>query len=533
MNDDDRQGLLDFLSQPGSYAEPTTTVERVDTHISQVFLTDRHAYKLKKPVAFEFLDFRTREARRLACLEELRINRRLAPDVYLGAVAVTLDRRRRFRWAGPQDEPVDWLVKMRRLPESQRLDRLLVDGRLAPADLDELATTLLRFYQSLPPLPVSADTYLAQLERHVAGNRRDLETIMSGESSRAVVATHSGQRRLLRLWPERWRTRVCDGRIVEGHGDLRPEHVYLTPRPIVIDGIEFNAEFRQLDVLDELCFLWVECERLGAGDVGRTIVERYERETQDRPPEGVVEFYRSYRACVRAKVAALRAVQQAGGEREESLASARAYLTLAREALGRHAAPLLVVVRGLSGVGKSLVAGRLAETLDADWLQTDALRASTSELQATPPQEAPADDARFATGRYAPTARRAVYARLLERADEALSAGRSVVLDGAFLAADLRAQAARRAVERSAAFLELTCRCSAELAAERVSERLAAGADRSEMRPEWLALQAREEEPCEPTWPARSIDTSGDSADVVRSALDAVRDRCGESSRGL
>lgn len=526
--DDEWDGLVEFLARPGSHADRPQRVERIDTHISSVFLTERFAYKLKKRVAFEFLDFRTLAARQAACREEVRVNRRLAPDIYLGVEGLARDAAGRVRWAGPRDEACEWVVKMRRLPVAARLDRLLAQRQLTETELREFIDTLLAFYQRLPPLPVSAPAYLSQLAHHVDGNDAELSGACYPVSAASVRRVHDAQRRMLRLWPERWACRVCDGRIIEGHGDLRPEHVYLLPRPVVIDAIEFNAEFRRLDVLDELCFLAVESEMLGAGEFGRRVLARYGAESGDRPAPGVGEFYRSYRACVRAKVAWLRSRQTQGEEQRTAQETAGSYVAVAETALGGFARPWLVVVRGRSGTGKSAIAGALAEPLVATLLRTDEVR---REVQPTAGDATSSPTSwTFGQGRYSAERREAVYGELLQRATQLLGVGRSAILDGTFLDASSRRAAATLAESLGANFLETTCRCSDELAQRRVLERLERGGDPSEIQPEWLAAQARQETPCTPAWPTCLIDTERPQETTVAQALDAARrelDRAG------
>jgi len=520
---DDWEQLIEFLSRASSYPERPKQVERIDTHISAVFLTERYVYKLKKRVFFDFLDFRTAASRQVACDEEIRLNRRLAPDVYLGVEGLARDHAGRYHWATSNDEACEWVVKMRRLPQASRLDQLLVKGQLREPDVRGLTQMLLRFYQQLPPRPVRADAYLEQLARHVEGNDLELSRGTSVVPQPIVRRVHDAQRRLLRLWPERWASRVCDGRIVEGHGDLRPEHIYLLPQPVIIDAIEFNAEFRRLDVLDELSFLAVECEMLGAGDWGRQIVACYCQGANDWPAPGVLEFYRSYRACVRAKVALLRSRQATGDEGRQASELSRRYLQVADDVLEEFAQPWLVVVRGRSGTGKSLIATRVAERLVGDLIQTDQLR---GELFGDLSHVDCGSTEAFGEGKYAPRRRQEVYVRMSALAAERLAAGRSVILDGTFLQAETRRSAAQLATDHRAKFLEITCHCSDEEARRRIQERLARGVDASEFRPEWLAAQAREENPCDPAWSVCALDTQRSLEELERTLFDTLRSMC-------
>ena len=321
--------LVEWLLRPEAYAERPAGVTLVETHISWVFLTDRYAYKLKKPVHFEFLDFSTLAARRVACEQEVRLNRRLAPDVYLGLAAVERDSGGNFTLVEPEPaarssdsgavasngEPVsDWLVKMRRLPVNRTLAELVRAGQLGCADTERLIACLTDFYRRAAPLPLEPQPYRAALERHVRANRAELlncenvepEQTTCGLSPSAVRRIHAAQLQLLMLRPELFDVRVRAGRIVDGHGDLRPEHIYLLPEPAIIDCLEFSDELRHADVADELSFLAEECDFIGAGELGRRLAGQVLARLGDQPPAELLAFYRSYRACVRAKVAALR-----------------------------------------------------------------------------------------------------------------------------------------------------------------------------------------------------------------------------------
>jgi aminoglycoside phosphotransferase family enzyme/predicted kinase len=497
------------------YPGNTQPVECHETHISHVFLTDRFAYKLKKPVRFEFVDFATPQARRRACEAEVRLNRRLAPDVYLGVVPITAGAAGRPRLGG-EGPAIDWVVKMRRLPAQCALDVLLRSGELMAADLDAVARLLVRFYTQAAPLVLPTGEYRRKIEAHVRANRDELLRSVHGLPSAVVRRVHAAQLRLVMLAPNVLDDRVRDGRIVDGHGDLRPEHIYLVPQPIAIDCIEFSDELRTIDVADELAFFDMECQRLGADSVGRRVREAYERESGDRPPDVLWDFYVTYRACVRAKVAALRAVQLLAERRGPALDEARQYLALA----DRHAALLgpsvVVVVRGTSGSGKSTLATAVADALGIELLQTDQVRRdlfppsagapSVGALSAgTPPAGPPAA---YGEGVYRPQSRQQVYHEMHRRAAVLVGQGLSVVLDGTYLSARLRTEAVQIARQHGAVPLLVQCHCPADTARERIGERAAAGRTLSNAVPATLAGQQEEDEPDPPGLPTLRVDTT-------------------------
>ena len=323
-----------FLSRPESYSEPTKAVDVLETHMSWVFLTETTAWKLKKPVRSRYLDFSTEAARRLDCEEELRLNRRLSEGVYLGSVPLALDADRGL-CLGAGDNVVDWLVKMRRLPGERMLDRLLRERMLRCEDLVRAIERLARFYRDAAPVSMLPAQYRARFVAEIAENRRELGAPVYGLPLESIEATCAQQLALLERQPGLFDERVFTGRIVEAHGDLRPEHICLEENPQIIDCLEFSRELRLLDPVDELGFLALECERLGAPELATTIFGTYTAVTGDAPPAVLVHFYQSYRACVRAKIAIRHLADTAPREPAKWPAQARAYLTLARGHLER------------------------------------------------------------------------------------------------------------------------------------------------------------------------------------------------------
>jgi aminoglycoside phosphotransferase family enzyme len=318
-----------FLAQPQTYAEPTLRVDTVETHMSWVFLTDRHAWKLKKPVRQSYLDFSTEAARRHYCAEELRLNRRLARDVYLETVPLTVDADGRLR-LGPHGIVVDWLVKMRRLPAERMLDRMIRSGAVHADDVRRVVGTLCRFYREATPAPLDEPEYRERFATGIASNRLELGAREFALPIDAIEPVCARQRAFLDRAAALFDGRVRGGHIVEAHGDLRPEHICLEQPPQIIDCLEFSLDFRILDTADELAFLALECERLGAAWMRQSIVETYAEMSGDAPPDALVHFYQSFRACVRAKIAIWHLKEPALTDPSKWTTQARDYLRLAR-----------------------------------------------------------------------------------------------------------------------------------------------------------------------------------------------------------
>jgi uncharacterized protein len=263
------------------------------------------ALKLKKAVRHPFLDFSTLEAREFYCREELRLNSRLAPGIYRGLLAL---RWCQGVWAlvpeeqvGGHGQTVDWLVLMRRLPAHQMLSRRIAEATVTADDIDALASSLIDFYRQAQAVEVAGEDYVAGFQREQVVNRVILlrpQFHLEG----AAQALDRFDSALLRHRPA-LHERAARGRIVDGHGDLRPEHVCLLPTPVVIDCLEFNARLRQVDMFDELAFLGLECEMAGASWIGPRLIDACARGLADAPPPTLVPLYTAYRALLRARLA--------------------------------------------------------------------------------------------------------------------------------------------------------------------------------------------------------------------------------------
>lgn len=297
------QAKIDALNDPSTYPDSTSCIKAIETHCAWVFLTDAYAYKLKKPMRLDRMDNLLLSSRRHNCLEELRLNRRLAPGTYLDVVALRLARAGGLSLRGG-DEPVEWLVKMRRLRSDLLLDRALDSGNVSATSIRSVAELLARFYRAQPSVPMTGIEYLRRIERAVELNGhalRQAELALPGASVAAAIAP---QREFLGDRSNLLEARADAGRIIEGHGDLKPEHIYLGVPPCVIDCLEFDRDLRILDPLEELAFLSLECERLGASWIGREMIDVYLAESADHFDLALFDFYVRRRATQRSLTAA-------------------------------------------------------------------------------------------------------------------------------------------------------------------------------------------------------------------------------------
>ncbi|MCL5778688.1 hypothetical protein M1105_17050 [Limibaculum sp. FT325] len=287
------------LSAPEIYSV-AGPVEVRETSKAWVFLAADRAYKLKKQVRTSFLDYSTIEARRIICEEEVRLNRRLAPDVYRGVARLTVENGRGLVLDG-NGPVVDWLVVMRRLRDSDMLDRAIATGTATPDRIEAVATRLAAFYRSLEPAEVDAAGHLARFAHELDENGRVLALQAFTSVAERGAAINAELVALLRDEPDLVKGRVIEGRVVEGHGDLRPEHVCLDDPPVVIDCLEFSRPLRLVDPFDELAYLGMECSVLGAASIGPALIRRCGEIMQDDPTPRLIAFYTAYRAMLRAR----------------------------------------------------------------------------------------------------------------------------------------------------------------------------------------------------------------------------------------
>jgi aminoglycoside phosphotransferase family enzyme len=292
---------VEFLSQPTAYAQTPAQVTCRETHMSWVFLAGDKVYKLKKPVRFPYLDFSTLARREAACRAELRLNRRLAPDVYLDVAPLT-DAASRLAIGG-SGTVVDWLVIMRRLDDQDTLERAIEEGRIATWQLDRLIATLVEFYRHAEPSRLAPMVHLNDWQQSLSFNRRVLLDAGFGIPAGQVRRIDRIQRLFLKCRRKMLLQRLHGRHIVDGHGDLRPEHIWLGDPVRIIDCLEFNPRLRAVDPFDEIAFLSLECERLGAPWVGRYIKQRAERGLNDGLSGELFLFYRCHRATLRARLA--------------------------------------------------------------------------------------------------------------------------------------------------------------------------------------------------------------------------------------
>jgi aminoglycoside phosphotransferase family enzyme len=285
------------------YPEHPAAVETIETHFAWVFLAGERACKLKKPVNVPGMDLRTLDARRLSCAEELRLNRRLAPDVYLDVVPLVRGADATLHLGG-EGATVDWLVRMRRLPAALMLDRAIAAGTASAARLTAVGAMLAQFYRAQPRLEFEPEQYVERITGQIHADRHALFAPELHLDDHCIQAALTATWCAAALLESELAQRAREGRIVEAHGDLRPEHICLSDPPCIIDSLEFSKDLRTLDPAEELAFLWIECEQAGSARAAAAVLEAYWQGSGDRVSERLLDFYRSRRAMVRAEIIA-------------------------------------------------------------------------------------------------------------------------------------------------------------------------------------------------------------------------------------
>ena len=421
--------LVKKMLEPCFYNHPVTKVELVETHISRIFLAGEFAYKLKKPVDFGFLDFSTLERRQHFCQEELRLNRRFSPQLYLDVCRVG-GRPDDLHLGG--EPAIDFLVKMRRFPAEAQLDRMLEAGLLTSAHLEACALRIAEFHRRAAiASPESSYGSPSVVTAPVLENFTQLAPILPDSHSASLF-------RLLEEWSrhaceqlqDRFEQRKRQGFIRECHGDLHLANMlWQDEQPVLFDCIEFNANLRWIDQLNEIAFLVMDLDDRGKSPLGWAFLNAYLQQTGDYRDLDLLTFYKVYRALVRAKVTCLR-LGQAGlavKEKKTDRQLAHNYLELAATYIKPHR-PQLLICHGLSGSGKTSFITRLAPACRAIRIHSDRERKRLAGLEGSDTSHSRPDG-----GIYTGSATDATYSHLLKLAEAILGAGISVVVDATFL----------------------------------------------------------------------------------------------------
>lgn len=478
------------LLQPRAYSHPVTTVVLIETHISWVFLTGEFAYKVKKPVNLGFLDFSTLKQRLFYCNEELRLNRRSAPDEYLDVVSIS----------GTREQPVvdakgpalEYALKMRQFRDGYLLHDAYMNRPPTASEMDALADQIARFHGSITGTKVpEACCEPNRVQERTTENFDVLRSRDFGaQTSRELdcIAQWSEQQgsRLRNCMNQRYR----NGYVRECHGDLHLGNIYWrNAQPLIFDCIEFAPDLRWIDVMSDVAFLTMDLHYHGHGPAATRFMNRYLHHTGDYSGLALWRYYQVYRAMVRAKIAAFRAAQSDGAEKQSAIDEVRRYITLAGK-ITITRTPKLILTHGLSGSGKSSVSKELAPELSAVWLRSDIERKRLYKMSANAHSNSD-----IGGGIYDPTATQATYAALLTAAENIVEAGYSVIIDATFLQREHREAFAKAAKRWRIPFRILHCHAPLPTLHNWLIERENEGTDASEATVATLEYQTAHQEP--------------------------------------
>ncbi|HZT44369.1 MAG TPA: AAA family ATPase [Chthonomonadaceae bacterium] len=460
--------LLVDLSDPAAYPHPADTVRVLQTHISCIFLAGDYAYKIKKPVDFGFVDYGALDRRRSFCEQEIRLNRRLCPDVYLDVVPITVSYGQLY--AGGKDIPVEWAVQMRRLRDRDMLPARLALGTLGRPQIERIAQRLAAFHaQAATDERIRAfgtPQAIAQTMTMTLNVMDRNATAPSLEEPRQAIRRYLAG--FLQAETDLLCRRMQEGRTRDGHGDLRLQNICLDPRYgdgiQIFDCIEFNDALRYIDTAADVAYLAMDLDLAGRADLRESLVDDYEVASGDTTLRQVLPFYLAYRACVRGNIALLAAgeAEMPAPEREVQRAMAATAYDLAWSYSRQRERPALLLTAGFSGSGKSALAAEVCRRLPAVLLSSDLVRKEMAGIPAT---------MRLEAAGYALTQRTAVYEEMRRRAGVHLERGENVLLDATFLSRSERAAAGDLAAACGADLWLLECRCPDAVIRHRLQER--------------------------------------------------------------
>jgi len=462
--------LIDALRNPACYPHPAESVKLLETHISWVLLAGDYVYKIKKPVDFGFLNFSELSQRKFFCHEELRLNSRLAPDLYLEVVGIggTLDK------PSFNVEPVfEYAVKMKRFAEEMLLDHVLAQNHLSVQHMYSLAETMADFHKRLTP--ARGDAGYGDTEAVVRPTRQNFQQL-----SQLLDDCYGGRLNALEMRNEQeyqhclplFAQRLENGKVRECHGDLHLGNiVLLDDKPTPFDGIEFNPALRWIDVINDIAFLLMDLQQRQRPDLAFAFINRYLLATGDYESLAVLRFYLGYRAMVMAKVTAIRAAQLG---KSASLTQCESYLALA-ERFYSPVTPALIITHGLPGCGKTTVSEIITQKYQAIRIRSDVERKRLFDLQAHQRSQSGVND-----GIYTPEVTQRTYQRLLDLSGLILQSGFSVVVDAAFLKRQERQQFQALAEQLDLPFVILNISSEDALIRKRIQQRHTEATDASE-----------------------------------------------------
>lgn len=513
------------LLRPEAYPEPTKKVDLIQTHISFIFITDKFVYKVKKPVDFGFLDFATLEKRKYHCEQELLLNRRLSPNVYLSVQPVTEDNGRLY--IGGKGRIIDYAVKMEKLPMDKLMLKLLKENKLTPSMVVEVAKKIAEFHEQAETsaeiakfgkvglIKKNTDENFEQTKKYIG------KTITEDQFNEIKKYTNAFYENKAAVFKER----ILENRIKDCHGDMHMEHICVTKPVIIFDCIEFNKRFRYSDTAADIAFLAMDLDFNKRHDLSEVLMEAYIKHSGDENVLKTLDFYKIYRAYVRGKVIGFMLGDGSVPEKDKELAAERAkkYFELAYSYIKKEPkaslsvspacykdAPVLIITCGLMGTGKSTIAKEIAELKKLAVFSSDVVR---KDLAGISEKEHRYED--YSSGIYSKEFSEKTYQKMFELADEELSHSKSVLLDACFPKKWQRAKAKETALKNKSKFICLEFICPDDEIKKRLDNRYKTGEDASDGRWEIFYKQKNEFE---------KVDEISDNEHVVMNSVKQFKD---------
>jgi uncharacterized protein len=515
-----KEAVLKELLKPETYSKDVKIVRLIQTHTSWVFLTGKYAYKIKKPVFFGFLDYTTLDARKFFCEEELRLNRRLSPEIYLAVVPINeqiikSDRKTIRINLGGKGKVIDYAVKMKELPQDKLMTERLKQDAIAYHEIEQLARIVADFHQSAESSPsISQFGLMETIKFNWDENFAQTEEFIGRTIGNSTF--HRIKKILYKFMLDNFdlfEKRIKEDRIILGHGDLHSKNIFIADKIYIFDGIEFNQRFSCCDVASEVAFLAMDLDYFGKSNFANFFIERYLQYTKDYELLKLLDFYKCYRAYVRGKVTSFNLKDPGIGAQDKQIAAktAKRYFELAkRYAQNLVTTPKLIIMIGLPGVGKTHFALQLADKINAYLLRSDIIR---KELMNVPLRQHHYTG--YGSGIYKGNISARTYDEMYKRARIFLTQGKTCILDATFSLAKARTAAEEIAREFKVPFLMVHCFCPDKIVFKRMAHR-ARGFDFSDATPEVYLRMKKNFDPVHRSQNVVKVDTSKPLKPLIR-----------------
>ena len=511
--------LIQSLLRPSAYPDSPDTVELRQTHISYLFFTPRYVYKIKKPVDFGFLDFTTLEKRRFFCHQEIALNKRLSPEIYIGVVEVNTENDE-FIFEG-KGNIVEYAVKMKRLPSDKMMDNMLKTSRVTESTIRQIADAIAAFHKNAETnSDISKFGRLSVIEKNTEENFSQTHGFIRKTITQTQFdSIKNYTQNFLKTRHGLFIKRMEQDFIKDCHGDIHSEHICIANGIYIFDCIEFNERFRYSDTVADIAFLSMDLDFYNRHDLSKTFCNAYAQISQDKDVKELLDFYTCYRAYVRGKVEGFKIDQKemTTKEKESATSKAKRYFHLARLYATEGYRPCLILLCGLTGAGKTTVANAMAAEVDMKVISSDIARKKLAHI---PTSEHRFEE--FGKGIYTEEFTEKTYSEMIKQAEFFLKKGISLILDATFQKSKHRQAAAELAKKSGAKFHIIECTASDDIIRQRLEKRAKEEGVASDGRWEIYIRQKKQYEAFSLQPSAFSVDTSLDIDKIKNIVLEKI-----------